>query len=356
MKLTMKRQDLCAMLKKVEMVMPKRTALPILSNVLLRAEKNTLVDIAGGLEVFLAASCRAKVAEPGAICLPPGMLLDFLGQSAAETISLSTEGDRVSAQLGKATAKLKAGKAEDYPPVPEVKGQTITLPSLAKALSEVVYAVATEESRPVLASVYFNPVGKARIELVGADGFRLAITRTGFTGTAPEKGFMVPRAALPCLLKLFPRARITIGEPLPDAPGAYPLLFEANGLRLFCRSVPGTFPNYQQLLPHGQMHRLTVSVPELKAAIAKAKPESGIIRLMGQGGKLTVSWRIDDENTFEAKLPAKGTIKVALNIKYLLDLLRREGPVTFLTTSPTARMMVKQGPTIQVCMPMFVQW
>ncbi len=127
--------------------------------------------------------------------------------------------------------------------------------------------------------------------------------------------------------------------------------------------VEGTFPIYQQLIPECPPIRCTVNVKELLQAVngAKdiAKEGSGIVRLLAPAGmgELTVSAYYAD-GSYEAKLPCEGSIKVALDWKYLTDALKMlEGEkVTIETINTSSPVKIVEGEYTEVIMPMFVQW
>ena len=356
MKAQVKRHALLETLGIVKSVVPGKSTLPILTNILLQAKDGQLTLTGTDLENALISSCKAKVEKSGAMAIPPALLESFLKQVQDESISIESKGKVVAIQAGAVRSTLPVLPAQDFPPIPKVKkGKGFMLANLEKGLKEVSYAMAKDESRPVLHGIYLSQSGN-KVELAAADGFRLAITSVPGKGL-PERVILSAETVL-LLLKTM-KGQVE-GDYQKDDEERAILSLRQNETTLITHAVSGNFPNYQQLVPKkGKL--IKVSTDSLKNAlkiVMVAKPSKDKVDLRTKGQSLVVSGRNNDtEQSTESTIPVKGRGKIAFNGKFLSDILSRSGEMVELRiTNPQSPGVVRQNGTIHVLMPMFNQW
>ncbi|HXO15076.1 MAG TPA: DNA polymerase III subunit beta, partial [Steroidobacteraceae bacterium] len=124
MKLTASREDLLAPLQSVIGVVERRQTMPVLANVLLAARDNCLSVTGTDLEVELVATCPVSVQQPGDITVPGRKLLDIFRSLPEKTsVTVSTEGERVSLRAGRSRFTLSILPAAEFPLVEEINAQ-----------------------------------------------------------------------------------------------------------------------------------------------------------------------------------------------------------------------------------------
>jgi DNA polymerase III subunit beta len=251
-----------------------------------------------------------------------------------------------------ATTTLEGFEAEDFPPVPGVKGKAAEITGLASALKEISYAMAKEDCRPVLTGVCFTP-DKGRIALAASDGFRLAETSVKVKGQLAQT--IVPGKAVQLIEKLMP-GKVSIHRDDGEKPN---ISFVGEGLVLTARVIEGTYPNYKQVIPKNGKP-LVVDAAALKNAlslVAITLPDNNAVRLKTKAGNLVVSTKNVEKGETEAKVPAKGKAKIAFDVNYVKDILARtSGQITLRTKDAQSPGVVKQNGTVHVLMPMHVEW
>lgn len=385
MKVTTARRDLLELLGKLQAVANSRHLLPILSHYLIETDNNgkEVKATASNLEVFLSGKCKAKVAEKGAILMPLSVM-DFLKASKAEQVTLygirtgkkvrvyepPKEGEAenpkyrmayswsVKVEANGVTNTLPSENPKDFPPVRIASGKKVGIANLVNSLRQVSHAMATEDTRPLLACVCFTSK-KGSVELAAADGFRLAVTNASAKGKLAEQ-VLIPLRIIKLIEKLCPGKVTMQVSPKPKSPESQWATFESNGLVLTALVTQGTFPNYAQLIPK-KGHYLAVATKDIQEAVmmagVTANKGSGVIRLQTGKKGLLVSGRSENEVTDSLVLPVQGKIKAAFHYKYLMDILNRVGEkFTIRTTTPSAPGVVKANGTTHVVMPMTVQW
>ena len=354
-----------------------RTTLPITNNVLLAIDQSRLKLVATNLEMAISCWIGAKVEEEGAITVPARLLTEFISSLPVEKvdISLSPKTNTLELKCARFEARISGVDAKDFPPIPKIDegiSTKVEVEALRQGISQVVFAAATEESRPVLTGVDAVFDGDL-LTLAAADGFRLAVYKLPLTVPVSQKTeVIIPARTLGELNRLMADQEEAV-EILVN-PDKSQALFRLKNVELVSQLVQGTFPNYAQLIPQSYNTRAVVSVADCeratKTASIFARDGRGIVRLViapgGEltPGKMTISARSeeigDDVGEIDATVDGEES-KIAFNGKYLTDVLGmlREPQVAVETTNPSSPGVIRPVGVdnyIHVVMPMFVQW
>jgi len=377
MKLSCLQENLNRGLGVVGRAVATRTTLPITNNVLLSTDQSRLKLVATNLEMAISCWIGAKVEEEGAITVPARLLTEFISSLPNDKvdISLSPKTKTLELKCARFEARISGVDAKDFPPIPKIEegiATKVEIEALRQGISQVVFAAATEESRPVLTGVDAQFEGDL-LTLAAADGFRLAVYKLPIAAPVSEKSeVIIPARTLAELNRLMgdqeEPVEITIN------PNKSQALFRLKNTELVSQLVQGAFPNYAQLIPQSYSTRAVVDVAEFlratKTASIFARDGSGIIRLViapgGEltPGKMTVSARSeeigDDVGEIDAMVEGE-EVKIAFNGKYLTDVLGvlGEAQVALEATNPSSPGVIRPVGVdnyIHVVMPMFVQW
>jgi len=353
-----------------------RTTLPITSNVLLSTDGGRLKLVATNLEIAISCWVGAQVEEEGTITVPARLLNDFVSSLPGERIdmTLSPRTRALELKCARFEAHISGMDAADFPPIPQVSegvGVSLDPASLHRAISQVVFAAATEESRPVLTGVQAE-FQESTLTLAAADGFRLAVHKLGLSQAVESMAVIIPARSLSELGRLLGEQE----EPVEMTinPQRSQVLFRLKNAEMVSQLIQGTFPNYSQLIPQSYDTRAVVSLNEFlratRSASIFARDGSGIVRLMmtpgeeAGPGKLAISARAEEvgDNVGEIDAQIDGeAAKIAFNSKYLSDVLGvlADEKVAIETTTPSSPGVIRpvgQENYVHVVMPMFVQW
>ena len=377
MKLSCLQENLNKGLGIVGRAVATRTTLPITNNILLATDGGRLKMVATNLEMATSCWIGAKVEEEGTITVPARLLIEFINSLPSEKIdiSLSPQTKTLELKCARFEARISGVDAKDFPPIPSIDEgitTTVEVEALRKGISRVVFAAATEESRPVLTGVDAQ-FEDDLLTLAAADGFRLAVAKLPIAASVSQKTeVIIPARTLAELNRLIAEQEEAVEITLN--PNKSQILFRLKNIELVSQLVQGTFPNYTQLIPQSHNTRMVVSVAEFlratRTASIFARDGSGIVRLVivpGSEltpGKLTVSARSeeigDDVGEIDATVEGEEA-KIAFNGKYLTDVLSvlQESQVALETTNPSSPGLLRPVGTddyMHVVMPMFVQW
>ena len=377
MKLSCLQENLSKGLGIVGRAVATRTTLPITNNILLADDEGRLKLVATNLEMAITCWIGAKIEEEGAITVPARLLTEFVSSLPSDKmeISLSPQTKTLGLKCARFEARISGVDAKDFPPIPRIdEGVTtkVEVDALHQGINQVIFAAATEESRPVLTGVNAKFEGDV-LTLAAADGFRLAVYKLPLAEPVGQNTeVIIPARTLAELSRLMGDQEEPVEIMLNTQKSQ--ILFRLKNTELVSQLVQGAFPNYDQLIPQNYNTRMVVNVAEFlratKTASIFARDGSGIVRLVITPGsqltpgKITISARSeeigDDVGEVDATVDGEEA-KVAFNGKYLADVLGvlHEEQVALETTNPSSPGLIRPVGTdnyIHVVMPMFVQW
>ena len=351
-----------------------RTTLPITQNVLIATDQGRLKLTATNLEMAISTWIGSTIEDEGDITIPARLLSEFVGSLQNEKVDMVTTNQPQAMTLTSARyeARIIGTDAGEFPPIPTVEdGVTakISAAVLKKAINLVVFAAATEESRPVLTGVKLE-LENDQFTLAAADGFRLAVYKDKLEEPiAEDTEAIIPARTLNELNRLLSDQSDSVELVLSPTRGQ--ALFRLNNIEVVSQLIQGAFPNYAQLIPQSYTTRAGLRVDEClraaRTAAIFARDSSGIVRLHiqeGPPGSLQVLARAEEVGENSAEMDAEvegGEAKIAFNAKYLMDVLGviDTDNVALEVTTPSSPGVIRPSNTedyIHVIMPMFVQW
>jgi DNA polymerase-3 subunit beta len=372
MKITIEKGELQKGLGRIQAIVEKRNSMPILANVLVRAErkgKKAQVELsATDLEVGIRGNHAAEVETPGGVTASAKKLFEIVRELPDEPIHIATtENQYLDIRCARSHFVLAGTSAEEYPSLPEFSpGRTVRLQAavLSTMIDRTMYATSLDETRYNLNGVYFEVLPEnAKIRMVATDGHRLSYVDRG---VGPEleglaSGVIIPRKGLAELKRL-------VDEEDADE---VELAFEgSNGLvrkgevTLVMRLIEGEFPNYRQVVPKSAAHRLVVSADPLRHALRRvailSAERSRAVRVQVGVGKLSMSSSNPElgEAQEELDIDYSGPVlKLGFNASYLQDALTatraKEVEIAFQDEmSPIQLRPTDDDDTLAIIMPM----
>ena len=378
MKVSSLQENLARGLSIVGRAVPVRSTLPQASHVLLETDAGRLKLVATDLTIAVTCWIGATVEEEGAVTVPARLLTDFVSSLPNEKIDLKVAGraKQLHIECARNEATIAGMDAADFPPVPAVSdGLTLTLPpdTLRRAITQVQFAAATDDTRPVLTGIHTLAEGDT-LTLAAADGFRLAVHHLPLDQEVAEKvEVIIPARALREVERLIGEQNEPVEMAINGARSQ--IMFRMQTVELVATLIQGTFPNYSQLIPASWGTRTEVDMKqflqETRIAAIFARDGAGIVRLQMEpggngekGGKLTISARAEEIGDHRGELDVKlegEASKIAFNSRYLQDVLSvlESQQVVLETTSPSSPGVIRpvgDERYVHVVMPMFVQW
>lgn len=312
-------------------IVERKTTIPVLAHLLLRAEGDRLHLSATDLDVSLTSWCRADVAADGAVAIQAKKFLEIVRSLTGDEIHLLQEEPReLTIRAGASRFKIRGLPPEDFPTLPKVEEEyrvEIPFRELRRMIGKILFAVSSEESRFQLNGALLK-LRDSHLELVATDGHRLAlvdqeIESLGGDGDGTrEDSVLVPRKALQEL------QRFESDEPVGYQRGEHHLSFRLGNRELICRILEGTFPDYERVIAKDNDKKAVFDRGHLADAVKRVALLTGerarAVRLAFTPDELVVSAVNPDlgEATERVSCEYDGPeLKLGINPDYLEDFL-----------------------------------
>lgn len=333
MEITLPAAPLARELSLIQGVVEKRTAHPILTNVLLEAREGKLALTATDLDTtFHSEIDVTAIATPGAVTAPARRLYDVVRElPAGATVRIRvTDNHHVQLECKdpKLRIRLNGLPATEFPTRPEVSGgPTLSLAfgALRRMVEKVRFAVSTEEMRLQLQGALLKTRGENGVEMVATDGHRLALVEVD--GAKADAGFepvLVSKKMLDELVKL----DTSDETPITVTRGSNHVAFAIGNRRLLAKLEDRRFPDYEKVISKENDKKAVVDREELLGAVKRIALLSGdrmkAVSLAFAPGGLTISSESQDVGDGDQEIPAaydEIALSLRLNSRYLEQFL-----------------------------------
>jgi DNA polymerase-3 subunit beta len=327
MKLTTTREDFLAPLQSVIGVVERRQTMPVLANVLLAARDGRLHITGTDLEVELVAASTVTVQQPGDITVPGRKLLDiFRSLPEKTTVTLSTEGERVSVRAGRSRFTLSSLPAAEFPLVEEINAQqtlSIAQGEFRRLIDKTHFSMAQQDVRYYLNGLLIETDGKA-LRAVATDGHRLALCEMELAGKAKTTHqVIVPRKGVLELQRILG----TEGD-IELAVGTNHVRAQIGDIRFTSKLIDGRFPEYGRVIPASPPRMVEADREVLRQALQRTAILSNEkyrgVRLTARPDLLTIQAHNPEQEEAEDQVEVsyKGEeVEIGFNVNYLLDAL-----------------------------------
>lgn len=334
MKFTCTQENLRHGLSLVAPTASKNTTLPILNNVLIKAEKGVITLATTNLELGVSCTLRGKVDQDGIFTVQAKLLSDFVNLVSSDTIDVELDGDVLIVQSERNKTAIKGNPADEFPLIPELKKDepfTCSAKELKEALAQVLFSVSHAESRPEITGVYMK-FENGGVVLAATDSYRLAEKMIKCAGTQGRE-VIIPARTLGEVVRVLNSGNDT--ELIDDSSNQeqVEIFFQDNQAQIryknvdvVSRMIEGTYPAYTQIIPSSHKTVITVEAQAFAKAVKTASLFSRLgvfdVKLSFKDSLVTVeadNTQIGQSSTeVEARIEGEEN-KIVLNHKYLTD-------------------------------------
>jgi DNA polymerase-3 subunit beta len=366
MNLTISKEQILNGLQSVQNVVSTRSTLPILSNVLLRAESDRLEFMATDLDVTIVCSVEAKVKKAGASTVPVKKLFGIVRELNGGEIEIEVdEKNTCIIRCGASFYKIHGLSADEFPPLPKFKDDkkiTISQETAKAMLSRTSFAISTDESRYVLNGVFVS-LKDHKMTVVATDGRRLALADEEVEISEKSQGeFIVPAKAVNELNRLL-QEKGDLEVKFSENQAAFKLKDDKGfSILIITKLIEGNYPNYRQVIPAETKERVPLAREEFLHALRRAEimtsEKANSVKLTFTKNNLAITANSPEVGEARESLAVnyKGKeIAVAFNPKYLIEPLNAltEDEIFFELIDELSPGVIKvNGPFLYVVMPM----
>ena len=327
-----------------------KAGLPILSNVLLRAEENQLTLTATDLNLATVVYVNAKAKKNGTITVPAKLLSEFVSNLPKENVKITAKDEKLTISAGKYKSTINGILADDFPELPKIDEKEaatfkISVDIFKEAVNEVIIAASNDTTRPALTGVFFNTFEGA-LYIAATDGYRLA-DRKFVNDVKSEVKAIIPTAALREVLSSLSDNMENVEILVTDEQ----IRFRMGEVEITSKLIDASFPDYRQLIPKDSKATLILDKAEVirmtkvaalfaresgGSVVCEAKAEAGTFSIYAVASEIG-----ENSSDIEVEVPEDG--KVVLNSRYLLDAINAttENKISFSFSGKLAPVVIK---------------
>src|SRR5262245_52544455 len=330
MEFSVRKFDLLQELTLIQGVVERKTTIPILANVLVKAEGGELRIAATDLEIGLKSVCVSKTTVPGTVTLPAKRLYEIIRALPDKEIKFKRgEANWVTVTCGSSRFRIAGLPQEDFPALAEPKSTIGRIPSevLSKLMSRTIFAISSEDSKYTLSGALLL-LKPNSLTMVATDGHRLAHIEKAepLEEVTEEIKVLVPRKAMSELIRMISETADV--DRIAFSRDDTHLFFDMGRRVLVSRMLTGQFPNFEAVLPRGNDRTFVISRDEVTAAIKRAAilsdERSRTVKLALGNNSLEIMASHSDLGEAHEALEVdytKEELQVGFNYQYLLDFL-----------------------------------
>ncbi len=328
MRIIIPRQNLMDVVSKVKTVVSAKSALPILSHILLEADESSLKLSATDLKVSIECKVDCTVEEPGSFTVSSQRLASILAELPDMDISLDLgENSIVTLVCGRIETKLFSMAPDEFPPIPTFEGvEAITFEqgTLKKLFNKTSFAICTDQARYNLTGLLFE-MKEGNITTVATDGRRLCLCRDESGKEGIDRTVVIPGKMIIELERLLGDDE-KVNLYLSETQAA----FEFEDVRLVTGLIEGKFPDYDMVVPKTHDKEVLINVAQFTEAIRRTRTMTSD---KFNSARFTIEEKI---MTLKVVTPEVGeyveqinveyegdNVEVAFNPDFVLDVLKR---------------------------------
>jgi DNA polymerase-3 subunit beta len=350
MKVTIERAALLKGLAHAQSVVERRNTIPILANIRLTAESDTLSLTATDMDLSVVEEVEVTVTTSGSATAPAHMLYDIARKlpdgAQVELDSTAKEGQLI-LRAGRSTFSLASLPVDEFPVLAEGDLShrfSLTARDMRSLIDRARFAISTEETRYYLNGIYLHPTdshGTPVLRAVATDGHRLARVETPLPeGADGMPGVIIPRKTVAEVRKLLDDATDDVEVAVSDTK----IRFSFGSVELTSKLIDGTFPDYQRVIPAGNDKTLTVDCRLFQAAVDRvatiSTEKSRAVKLAINGTNVVLSASNADSGSASEELEVAyeaDNMEIGFNARYLLDITQQiEGDTAELSLADAA--------------------
>ncbi len=270
MRFTVTQTDFLEAFARVSPAVPAKSTMPILSNILMELEGNTLRMVATDLDVSVLTHVQVNGEADGSISVAAKKVGDIVRELEGKNLECNVDENlNLQIKAGEGRYQVPGVNAQDFPQLPDFEGATeVTLPvkKLDSLIQRTSFAVSRDELRPALTGVFVQ-IKANELRAVSTDGHRLVqIIDHGFSFDGELRELIIPVKALDMIRRNLPNeGDVVIGI------GASQIQVQLETATLYSRLIEGKYPHYESVIPKDNKDLLVTKTDALIRAVKRAQ-------------------------------------------------------------------------------------
>ncbi|HLD92559.1 MAG TPA: DNA polymerase III subunit beta [Patescibacteria group bacterium] len=330
MKLSILQENLKNAVNLTSHFISSKAQLPILANILIKADKTKLTFSATNLENSITTSIAAKIEKEGEITVNGKILNDIVSNLSSGTIEIEMVKEQIKLSSLKFKSNILGSNTSDFPKLPKDIGKKpiiLNKEEFIKSLSKILFSVSLDETRPILTGVLFLFKNKS-LSLVATDGFRLSEINLKTQVEVGDFSLIIPRSILNEIIRIEGEDEIMMSYDKDSNQ----VIFKLGDTLLSSRVIEGEFPDYKKIIPKSSEAILNVDKYELEKAIKLssvfARDSGNIIKIKIEDSIMVISAESSSSGSQETELEtrneetSKNKIEIMFNFRFIEEAIK----------------------------------
>ena len=326
--LHIEKEELIFGINTVQRAMAVKSTLPVLEGIYICADAKGLqlicTDLSLGIQTFLACD----IEEEGKVVLPGRLFAEIVRKLPDGDVDITIDDNlNVTIQCMGSRTKMKGLDPETFPDLAEVSDAssfTIAQPVLKDMIRQTIFAVATDETRPILTGALLE-IQQNNLTMVALDGYRLALRKEALSAPSEEKQIVIPGKSLSEIGKLLDDD----GDDVHIMSQDTHVMVEIKNTRVIARLLDGEFIKYRQIMPTDHHTRVQVAARDLfdsidRASLMAREGKNNLVRFQISENKLILTSNSEMGDVYEEiPIAMEGQdLEIAFNARYFTDELK----------------------------------
>ena len=331
MEFSVERNQILNKIQLICSIVPVRNPLPILTNILIEANKETnIVRFAStDLEVSAVSEVECIVKESGKIAVPAKNVTEIVRSLQEGEIHFSTKGNKCKIVCFKSDFSLICADHKDFPEIPDRNWEDsfiINAELFSKMVEKTSFAVSDQYGRPAFSGVLWELDNNFQ-KMVATDGKRLGKYETKLPLNVEKRNIIIPIKGLNLIRRI-------IDEEIPDLrilseEGA--ISFDYGSYKIFSRLIEANYPDYESVIPYDNSKIVEIDLEHFKHSVHRASllasEDTSTVMLNFLSNQLEITSEDVERGSADELLEIGGEVpeienfQIGFNHKYLLEIL-----------------------------------
>ncbi len=332
MKFTCSSSNLQKAVSIVEKAIPSRTPIPILENMYLSIQDQTLFLRGNDLEIAIEYTLPINASEPGSILIKSKTLSSMLGKLQNKTLDFS-KNDAFEVHISAETVNFNVSGIDvaEYPDFPKINAGLefrLSIASLKEMIKHTLFCVSSDEKKSHLNGIFLKSES-GQLTCVSTDGYRLALYQLKPESFVPDFTVIIPQKTLADFQKIL--QVVDFSEDVLLSVSEKQVSFRMGSIVLISRTIESKFPDYTKVIPKMPSQSVLISRRAFfdaceRASIVASEANNVVSLLVGMDTVIMTS-RASSMGSFyeELKLSRQmgnDVIRVVFNVHLVLDALK----------------------------------
>ena len=321
-------------LSHLQSIVNKKNTLPILANILIEADQNTLTLSATDMDISIKEAINCNIIESGSTTLNAQIMFDIIKKlpENSEIEFISNDGKILTIRSNVSKFSLQCLPKDEFPIIEtssnNAKRLKVKANTIFNLINKTKFAISNEETRYFLNGLYFNissQDNKSALTFVGTDGHRLATSSSETNNINTEiPGVIIPKKTINELSKLLAENNDEVDIDI----FSNKIIFYIENLILISKLIDGNFPDYNRVIPKDNNNHLNINREKLLSAVDRvstiANEKSPSIKIKLLKNLINLSTINSENSTATEDLETNydgNEIEIGFNAKYIMDIL-----------------------------------